>query len=407
MSKTRFNNPIAGPANGNLVISSDSDIIFQTGPDGQYQGDIYIDQGCDLKFLGVPTLSGWYASLTCNVLSSNRTIILPDESGYLALEHNVPTSLTDLGISDGDDGDILFTDGAGNFSFRPLSLTLNDLADVETSGATVGQTLKWNGFYWVPQDDTGGTGGGSFDQSLNTTDDVTFNSITITAGTSGNLLTDSQLQDGTFDLNVNSLTISGTGIQTIQSGNDIVLDATNRVRVADTPFRLANLTTAERDAFAPAEGDMIYNTTTGKMEVYEALSWTSPVSSGSLETRTTAAHTTASLSDAGIETFSLTMAKSFSLMSIETSAASWVRLYVNSASRTADASRPQGQDPDPGSGVIAEIITTGSETIIISPATIGFNLENPVTTSIPCTITNLSGSTQAITVTTTYLKLEA
>ncbi len=273
MSKTRFNNPIAGPANGNLVISSDSDIIFQTGPDGQYQGDIYIDQGCDLKFLGVPTLSGWYATLTCNVLSSDRTIILPDESGYLALAHNVPTSLTDLGISDGSNGDILFTDGAGNFSFQTLSLSVTDLSDVDSSGATVGQVLKWNGFYWVPQNDTGGTGGSSFDQSLNTTDDVTFNSITITSGTSGNLLTDSQLQDGTFDLNVNSLTISGTGIQTIQSGNDIVLDATNRVRVADTPFKIANMDTATRDSIFAENGDMIYNSSTNKFQGYANGVW--------------------------------------------------------------------------------------------------------------------------------------
>ncbi len=38
--------------------------------------------------------------------------------------------------------------------------SIDDLADVNTSGATAGQVLKWNGSAWVPANDDTGTGGG-------------------------------------------------------------------------------------------------------------------------------------------------------------------------------------------------------------------------------------------------------
>jgi hypothetical protein len=95
-------------------------------------------------------------------------------------------------------------------------------------------------------------------------------------------------------------------------------------------------------------------------------------------------------------------------MKVGLSTTGWLRLYTDSASRDADASRSQGVDPAPGSGVIAEVITTGiSTTQIISPFVMGGNLDNPADTTIYASITNLSGSTQAITANLTILQLEA
>ena len=48
---------------------------------------------------------------------------------------------------------------------------------------------------------------------------------------------------------------------------------------------------------------------------------------------------------------------------------------------------------------------SSAETIIISPAVVGFNSDG--LTDIPIKITNKSGSTQTITVTVTLLKMEA
>ena len=68
--------------------------------------------------------------------------------------------------------------------------------------------------------------GNPFDQDLNTSDDVTFNSLVIS----------------------DSVTMGG-------------------------PLRLANMTTTERDALSAANGDMIYNTTASKLQGYQNGSW--------------------------------------------------------------------------------------------------------------------------------------
>ncbi len=131
-------------------------------------------------------------------------------------------------------------------------------------------------------------------------------------------------------------------------------------------------------------------------------------SSGSLSSRTTVTGVTTSIPNNGIGNTNITGFKSYALLRVGLSTAAWLRLYTDSTSRANDASRSQGVDPAPGSGVIAEIVTTGISTNqIISPFVMGGNLDNPANTTIYASITNLSGSTQAITATLTILQLEA
>jgi hypothetical protein len=125
-----------------------------------------------------------------------------------------------------------------------------------------------------------------------------------------------------------------------------------------------------------------------------------------LTSRTTANVTTASLADQASGTYSITGFIGYGLYKIQTSAAAWVVVYDSTAARTADASRDQNTDPTPGSGVIAEAITTGSQTIKLSPGTIGFSDESPATDAIPIKVTNLSGGSITITVTLTLVCLE-
>lgn len=67
-------------------------------------------------------------------------------------------------------------------TFAPSAHT-HALSDVSQSGATTGQVPKWNGTTWVPDTVSGGSGSGaSYDQSLNTTDNVGFNQISVTTG---------------------------------------------------------------------------------------------------------------------------------------------------------------------------------------------------------------------------------
>jgi len=123
-------------------------------------------------------------------------------------------------------------------------------------------------------------------------------------------------------------------------------------------------------------------------------------------TRTAVNGVTASLANAATGNLTITGYKGYALYKIQTSAAAWVRIYTDTASRSADAGRNELTDPNPGSGVIAEVITTGAETILISPGAMGFSNESTPSTNIELAVTNKSGGTTTITVTLTVLPLE-
>ena len=115
--------------------------------------------------------------------------------------------------------------------------------------------------------------------------------------------------------------------------------------------------------------------------------------------------TTASLADDASAELNITGYKAYSLFKITTDAGAWVRVYVDDASRDADTTRSEGQDPSPGSGVIAEVRTSGAESILISPGIMGFNNDNPRTDNIYLAVTNRSGAATTITVTLTALQI--
>ena len=125
------------------------------------------------------------------------------------------------------------------------------------------------------------------------------------------------------------------------------------------------------------------------------------VTSGASRTTVSA---TNSIAANGIANISMTTPKTYALLSIETSHAAWVTLYSDSASRTADSSRNETTDPVAGSGVLAEVITSGSTTQLITPASVCFNSAGANTTYLK--IVNKSGGTANVQVTLTYVSLE-
>jgi hypothetical protein len=126
-----------------------------------------------------------------------------------------------------------------------------------------------------------------------------------------------------------------------------------------------------------------------------------------LSSRSTISASTPVIGNGETASISLTGYKCYALFSVTSSAASWIRIYSSNSARTADTGRPQGQDPLPGSGVIAEVVTSVSTTQLITPATIGFNNETVAGTAIPIAVTNNSGIAQSITIELTLLKLES
>ena len=141
----------------------------------------------------------------------------------------------------------------------------------------------------------------------------------------------------------------------------------------------------------------------GEVLTYTGSGWVnSAVSVTGLQPRTTAQVTQAISAGATLNT-SISTPKTYVLQKIETSQAAWVTLYSSTGARTSDAGRVRTTDPTPGSGVLAEVITTGAASQWITPATICFNESGVGTTYVK--IVN-DGSTANVTVTLTYVQLE-
>jgi hypothetical protein len=197
--------------------------------------------------------------------------------------------------------------------------------------------------------------------------------VILGGGTSGDIV----FQSGTQGIDYNDLTNLPTLVSNINSLSDVTITT-------------------------PANGQVLtYDSATSQ--------WKNSAAGGGgsgLGSRAALANTTASLINGATGNLTIVGYKGYALYKIQTSAAAWVRIYTDIAARTADASRAEGADPLPGSGVIAEVITTGSQTILVSPGAIGFSNEATPDTNIQLAVTNKSGSTGTITVTLTAVELE-
>jgi hypothetical protein len=135
--------------------------------------------------------------------------------------------------------------------------------------------------------------------------------------------------------------------------------------------------------------------------------WVTPSNSGGLASRTLSSAIATTVAPAASATVEATGFKSYMLLKVTTDYPAWVVIYSDEDSRTADAGRISGTDPLPGSGVIAEIITTpGNLTQLITPGVIGFNNSDPVSSVVYLKVKNNDSVTRSIQVTLSLLQLE-
>ena len=137
---------------------------------------------------------------------------------------------------------------------------------------------------------------------------------------------------------------------------------------------------------------------------YNGSALVNTTNSAGLQSRATLSATN-SIAAGGIANISMTTPKTYALLSIETSHSAWVTLYDSTQSRTADSSRNETTDPAAGSGVLAEVITSGSTVQKITPASVCFNSAGANTTYLK--IVNKSGGTANVQVTLTFVALES
>lgn len=207
------------------------------------------------------------------------------------------------------------------------------------------------------------------------------------------------------NLSGSQLTLTAT---TVSVAGNIELTSQNDLRFRDTdssnwvafqaPTTVAANVTWTLPAADGGSGQVL--TTDG----LGTLTWASPPG---FTTRTIVSETTASLGTGAIGNMTMTGYKGYILYKVQTSHAARVRIYTDMTSRLADAARAEGVDPTVGSGVVADIVTSGAQTIIVSPSLYGFNNETTPANEIYVAITNKTGGTQAITITLTIVQAEA
>lgn len=126
----------------------------------------------------------------------------------------------------------------------------------------------------------------------------------------------------------------------------------------------------------------------------------------SMKSRQPALGSTPSIATDSVENITISGFKSYLLLSLQTSVPARVRIYTSIAARSADSSRTEATPIPINSGIIADIVTLTSATVIIAPGLVGFSSETVPATDIILAITNKSGTTQVVTTTLSILQLE-
>lgn len=142
--------------------------------------------------------------------------------------------------------------------------------------------------------------------------------------------------------------------------------------------------------------------TTKRILASNLKSYFSGSTTGTRETKS--ASTTSLAVNSSADLLLSSVGKMYSLIQISTNVPAWVTLYTDATSRTNDATRNETTDPLPGTGVIAEVITsTGNLNQVITPAIVGWNSDS----NVYAKVVNKSFTSSIVTVTLTYLTLEA
>jgi hypothetical protein len=264
--------------------------------------------------------------------------------------------------------------------------SISELTDVTFNSVTLdgsnggGKVLAWDQSLqaFAPVAQSGGGGGGG----------IALSDLSVTSNSAGTASLSYNNSNGQFSYTPPDLSGYLTSYTVTASDlNSISIDALSDVDTTTT---------------APSANDVL----TWDGSKWEPAAPTGGGGGSGLTSRTTANAVASNLADAGSANIDITAAKTYALLKIQTSHAAWVTLYTSSAARTADASRLEVTDPQPGSGVIAEVITTDGGTQSITPGTIGWNDDSTPSTNVYVKVVNKSGSTQNLTVTLHFVQLE-
>ena len=144
------------------------------------------------------------------------------------------------------------------------------------------------------------------------------------------------------------------------------------------------------------------NTAVGQVLTFDGSNW---ANADAPSRRTIVTYTAVGIQPDIPTDISITTPKTYALLRVELSHACWLTLYSDTVSRTNDQNRLETTDSTPGSGVLAEVISTSATSQLITPGTICFN--SSASNITYAKLVNKSGGQVNLQVQLTLVPLEA
>jgi len=283
--------------------------VLNTVPEDPENGDMWFNSDTGTMYVYVQDNdSAQWVQPTGVTIGANVSVVewvdvagkptIPTDINQLTDSSNlIPSALTDLGIVDGTATQILTTDGAGNFTFEDapeggggsdIDLTAFSVSVGSPSGSGNLTYNNTNGIFtftpanlsaldnasnWNTAYSWGDHAAAGYLTSAALVETDTLATVTGRgASTTTTLSVANVNSSGT--ISADAFSLGGVGTPELSSATTLTLDSGDGVLVTGTgPFRLPNLTDTQRNGLTAANGDMIYNTTSNKIEAYQNGSW--------------------------------------------------------------------------------------------------------------------------------------
>lgn len=275
-----------------------------------------------------------------------------------------------------------------------LAYGLDNLADVDTSSTPPvgGNALVWDQVSeaWIP-------GAAGVSGTITQLSDVdTFTTPPTDGQTLGWVAANSQWQPVDLVSRIQDATDYDGATPAIQ-GDTLVFDATAgkfKPTAGSSISSINDIADVDTASTPPGDGDSLVWSSNDS-------AWVPGGVQHRLSVRLDEIETTAAIADAANADIVFDgLGESGEFVQITVSEPSWVRFYPTAADRNADGSRTNDQDPQPGSGVLLEVLTTTSnETVLVTPGAAYYNNDTTTVPALYCRVTNLSGASSAISVT--------
>jgi hypothetical protein len=285
---------------------------LSVGTEGSASGDgaIAYNSGTGVFTYTPPDTSTYITASSTDTLT-NKSITKAQVTDLLTGDFNVGTNKILYSNVYATEGDLptassyhgmfahVHAEGAGYFAHGGAWVKLaNDTegytdakidVHLNTSTATSNQVLSWNGsdYAWVAQSGGGGgsIGNFTFASSVVDTDDSSGITITPSVTISSDLTVENDLVVNNKITATEFVSLSA-GTPEIRSATTLDLYAIGAVRIQNGALRLFNATTTVRDTLSPAKGDVVYNSTVNRTQVYTGASWVSNALSTDIPTNT-------------------------------------------------------------------------------------------------------------------------